>query len=464
MHDRVLGFEQEFGTRPGTLNVAHVADFVSQLGLVANKDGFANNGFRFYLDHSHIEICTPEALNPFDAVAAYFASLLYAQKMYGMTSVWGGVETEPLRMENLTRDAKGNAWGLHENYKTDLPTYDPRIAHVIGSALVGRFIYASGWIERTQKGLRVRRSQRTHTLEQFTGGSTTDRRPLVNTREYPERFHNINDGACMLPWGPLHRMNMLDDLLTLVEMGVKMDDLILEKPLKQAVFVGYQEPDDDTWLRLANARRGDRIRLSELNRAFVERILSHLGSELPASKILMHEENYDALEQFGAAEQITRDSVSDKLAHPWDEKVDAISKKEYLIRREIRAEQRGADAESAKKAPTVEGAQKINEMWHTMDPSKNIVMKLRNAGLYHDKTGVLDKAEAIVEGESISDRSRRRAKYVEELHRLGILDMEGSKLDWRFAILPKEADVPELKRFGYVTEESDADSFRVTFW
>ncbi len=472
MQNRIVGIEQEFATRPVDLNDDLVAELLGGIGIKLGHTGFADNGFRIYLDGTHLEISTPEAFNPFDAVAAYFASLRIAGALYGTQATAHGRKSEALWLENLTRDIPGNTWGHHENYQSELNRSEREIAEILGSVLVSRFAFSPGWIYLDKEGeIQIRRSQRTHALRRLNSADTTNNRPLVNTREHPVRFHNINDGACMIPKTHFIRMNMMYDFLTLVERGEVLDHLLLENLVSQAMKVGGDDPDVDTVLFLKRDA-GDKektMKLSEHIMAIEETILDRIDTELSEQARAAHEEGYKMGEQLGRAQPLTKEMVAEGIGHPWVGQVDANTKKVLMLKRTVRMEKQNREDEayeavavSDKKLITVKGSLDLNEQWHTMNPEANIAYKLQESGVYPDTTGILERAEEIFAGDLPSNTSKRRADFVADHAHEYRRDEQAMIVDWDYAEVAKALGIENLADYGTVSG-SDDERYLLTF-
>jgi proteasome accessory factor A len=148
------------------------------------------NGARYYVDHAHPELSTPECADPRSIVVWDRAAELILQR-----SMVAATRTLPDGQELVVyknnSDGKGNSYGCHENYLMDRQVPFGRIvAHAIPFFVTRQIFCGAGkvgtevpGVDRTSVGFQI--SQRADFFEEEVGLETTLKRPIVNTRDEP---------------------------------------------------------------------------------------------------------------------------------------------------------------------------------------------------------------------------------------------------------------------------------------
>lgn len=187
------------------------------------------NGARYYVDHAHPEISTPECRDALSAVLYDRAAELIAiDSMRATTARLGPGQEMVLYKDNS--DRKGNAYGTHENYLLDrsLP-----FGQVIGGAtthFVTRQIYTgSGKVGSELPGVDssmvpYQLTQRAEHFEEEVGLETTLKRPIINTRDEPHadsrryrRLHVIVGDANMSQVATFLKVGTTSILMAMLE-------------------------------------------------------------------------------------------------------------------------------------------------------------------------------------------------------------------------------------------------------
>jgi Pup amidohydrolase len=148
------------------------------------------NGARYYVDHAHPELSTPECLDARSVV-------LYdrAAEMIAARSMRAAVDLLPpgeeLVLYKNNSDGKGNSYGCHENYLVDRATPFGRIITHCTAHFITRQIYTgAGKVGSEAPGMRTddvafQITQRADFFEEEVGLETTLKRPIINTRDEP---------------------------------------------------------------------------------------------------------------------------------------------------------------------------------------------------------------------------------------------------------------------------------------
>lgn len=166
------------------------------------------NGARYYVDHAHPELSTPECRDALSVVLFdRAAELIAVDSMNAAAAVLPAGHEIILYKDNS--DRKGNSYGCHENYLLDrhLPFGD--IVHSATIHFVTRQIFTgSGKVGTelvgTDRDISYQLTQRAEHFEEEVGLETTLKRPIVNTRDEPHadsqlyrRLHVIAGDANM---------------------------------------------------------------------------------------------------------------------------------------------------------------------------------------------------------------------------------------------------------------------------
>ncbi|MBV7363633.1 proteasome accessory factor PafA2 family protein [Actinomycetaceae bacterium TAE3-ERU4] len=139
------------------------------------------DGGRFYVDHAHPEVSTPECLGAVSAVL-----LDTRVKEIAQAAMMAAGNKFVLYRSNV--DGKGATWGHHENYRICRKTNFADLASILIGHLITRPIFcgagrvgigSSGQVPGFQM------SQRADYLETVSGLQTTFERPIINTRDEP---------------------------------------------------------------------------------------------------------------------------------------------------------------------------------------------------------------------------------------------------------------------------------------
>src|SRR5918999_1455867 len=146
------------------------------------------NGARYYVDHAHPELSTPECADALSVV-------LYdkAAERILVRSMEAALRTLPPGQEIVVcknnSDGKGNSYGCHENYLMDRAVPFGRVVTHVMPHFVTRQIYTGAGkvgCEATGtggEGVTFQLTQRADFFEEEVGLETTLKRPIVNPRD-----------------------------------------------------------------------------------------------------------------------------------------------------------------------------------------------------------------------------------------------------------------------------------------
>ena len=159
------------------------------------------NGARYYVDHAHPEVSTPECATPSEVVLYDRAAEMIITRSMARATQRLSAGAGLVAYKNNS-DGKGNSYGCHENYLVDRDLPFGRLQKHITSHFVSRQVFCgAGKVgsENRRDGEAVpafQLSQRADFFEEEVGLETTIRRPIVNTRDEPHadptRFRRLH--------------------------------------------------------------------------------------------------------------------------------------------------------------------------------------------------------------------------------------------------------------------------------
>lgn len=148
------------------------------------------NGARYYVDHAHPELSTPECRDALSLVLFdRAAELILIESMRAAGEVLPDGQEIVIYKDNS--DRKGNAYGCHENYLLDRNLPFGQIITAATTHFVTRQIFTgSGKVGSELPGMSrddvpYQITQRAEHFEEEVGLETTLKRPIVNTRDEP---------------------------------------------------------------------------------------------------------------------------------------------------------------------------------------------------------------------------------------------------------------------------------------
>ncbi|MCE9622486.1 MAG: proteasome accessory factor PafA2 family protein, partial [Actinomycetia bacterium] len=143
------------------------------------------NGARYYVDHAHPEISTPECLTAREALVFDRAAEEIVRASMAAAAAILPAGAEILCHKNNS-DGKGNSYGCHENYCTSRSDELSHYAEVLIPFLVSRQIFTgAGKVLQTARGPLFSMAQRAEHIWEGVSSATTRSRPIINTRDEP---------------------------------------------------------------------------------------------------------------------------------------------------------------------------------------------------------------------------------------------------------------------------------------
>ncbi len=186
------------------------------------------NGARYYVDHAHPEVSTPECADAQEVVVYDRAAEEIVRRSMKLANdnLPSGAE---LIIYKNNSDGKGNSYGCHENYLVDRNTPFARLAAEITTHFVTRQIFCGAGkvgCETPQHdgSVAFQISQRADFFEEEIGLETTIKRPIVNTRDEPHcdpakyrRLHVIVGDANMSECATFLKVGTTSIVLSMIE-------------------------------------------------------------------------------------------------------------------------------------------------------------------------------------------------------------------------------------------------------
>ena len=200
------------------------------------------NGARYYVDHAHPELSTPECADALSVVTFdRSADLILERSMRAADALLPDGQTIVVYKNNS--DGKGNSYGCHENYLLDRDLPFGRIVAEITPHFVTRQIFCGAGKVGSELGASADEvpfqiSQRADFFEEEVGLETTLKRPIINTRDEPHadpqkyrRLHVIIGDANMSEVATFLKVGTTSIVLAMIEDDWITRDLRFASPL-----------------------------------------------------------------------------------------------------------------------------------------------------------------------------------------------------------------------------------------
>ena len=248
------------------------------------------NGARYYVDHAHPEISTPECRFASEALLFDRAGeeIIRQSMATARTLLPEGAE---LVVYKNNSDGKGNSYGCHENYLLSRAVPFGEMATLITPHFVTRQIFCgAGKVGSEFEGMpsnsvAYQLSQRADFFEEEIGLETTLKRPIVNTRDEPHcdpskyrRLHVIVGDANMSEVATFLKLGTTAILLAMIEDRQLGDDLLLATPVAAIRQVSH-DPTLRQKILLESGKTLTALELQELLCERAERYATQFGLE-----------------------------------------------------------------------------------------------------------------------------------------------------------------------------------------
>jgi proteasome accessory factor A len=237
------------------------------------------NGARYYVDHAHPEISTPEVTTAREALVWDRAAeeIVRASMEHVRSMLPEGGE---IIVHKNNSDGKGNSYGCHENYLLARETPFGRMASQITAHFVTRQVFCgAGKVGcelpgRPDDHVAYQLSQRADFFEEEIGLETTLKRPIVNTRDEPHadaqkyrRLHVIVGDANMSEVATYLKVGTTAIVLAMIEDDALGDEWLLGNPVAAIRQVSH----DPTLRQTIMLRDGNRATALEVQWGLLER-------------------------------------------------------------------------------------------------------------------------------------------------------------------------------------------------
>ena len=209
------------------------------------------NGARYYVDHAHPELSTPECADPRSIVLYDRAAELILQRSMAAANRTLPEGQEIVVYKNNS-DRKGNSYGCHENYLMDRTVPFGRVVANVLPHFITRQIYCgAGKVGSEATGLSSKEvpyqlSQRADFFEEEVGLETTLKRPIVNTRDEPHadaqkyrRLHVILGDANLAEVTTFLKVGTTSLVLSMIEDDFLPRDFVFVAPVQTLRRVSY---------------------------------------------------------------------------------------------------------------------------------------------------------------------------------------------------------------------------------
>lgn len=228
------------------------------------------NGGRVYIDHCHLEYCTPEVVSPKQLVAALRAGWVlvnrYRQRAEALLS-----EGQRIMVAMNNVDGYGSSWGGHINVAMDRKAFDALLNTRLSVNLQILLPFLASAVPLFGQGHvgpeGYQLSQRAEHITHCMADRTTYLRPLVNLRDESHtgnertyaRLHVIPFDSSVNEWNAFVKFGSLALIVALIEeqllTGRKFvgADLVLEDPIA-ALHTFNHDPGFTQQVRLDNGK------------------------------------------------------------------------------------------------------------------------------------------------------------------------------------------------------------------
>jgi proteasome accessory factor A len=209
------------------------------------------NGARYYVDHAHPELSTPECADP-RSIVVYdrAAERILQRSMVAATDLLP--EGQEIVVYKNNSDRKGNSYGCHENYLMDRQVpFSKIVAHVMPHFITRQIFTGAGKVGTEAAGLTshdvpFQLTQRADFFEEEVGLETTLKRPIVNTRDEPHadaqkyrRLHVIVGDANLSEVATFLKVGTTALVLSMIEDDWLTRDLLPARPVQALRQVSY---------------------------------------------------------------------------------------------------------------------------------------------------------------------------------------------------------------------------------
>lgn len=249
------------------------------------------NGARYYVDHAHPELASPECTDALQCtIYDRAAEEILIRSMDKANQLLP--DGEELVIHKNNSDGKGNSYGCHENYLVDRSVPFGRIVLQIMPFFITRQIYCgAGKVGSEAAGLThdevpFQITQRADFFEEEVGLETTLKRPIINTRDEPHadskryrRLHVIVGDANMSETQTYLKLGTTAIVLAMIDDDMAPSDCAFESPVRALREVSY-DIDLAASHRLANGTTATALEVQWVYYAAAERWVERHGFDV----------------------------------------------------------------------------------------------------------------------------------------------------------------------------------------
>ena len=209
------------------------------------------NGSRYYVDHAHPELSSPECADPLSVVKYDCAAdqILISAMEAAKEILPPGQE---LVVYKNNSDGKGNSYGCHENYLVNRGTSFERIADHATTHFITRQVFTgAGKVGceisgRSRSEIPFQITQRADFFEEPIGLETTLKRPIINTRDEPHadpakyrRLHVIVGDANLCQVATFLKVGTTAIVLSMIESDALNKIIKFKDPVRSLQEVSF---------------------------------------------------------------------------------------------------------------------------------------------------------------------------------------------------------------------------------
>ena len=209
------------------------------------------NGSRYYVDHAHPELSSPECADPLSVVKYDCAA-----DQILISSMEAAKEILPPGQELVVyknnSDGKGKSYGCHENYLVNRGTSFERIADHATTHFITRQVFTgAGKVGceisgRSRSEIPFQITQRADFFEEPIGLETTLKRPIINTRDEPHadpakyrRLHVIVGDANLCQVATFLKVGTTAIVLSMIESDALNKIIKFKDPVRSLQEVSF---------------------------------------------------------------------------------------------------------------------------------------------------------------------------------------------------------------------------------
>jgi len=247
------------------------------------------NGARYYVDHAHPEMSTPECLDARTAVLFDRAGELVVIESMEAAGEMLGAGQELIAYKNNS-DGKGNSYGTHENYLMSRDTpFSDIVTHATVHFITRQIFIGAGKVGSEIPGVGIdevpfQLTQRADFFEEEVGLETTLKRPIINTRDEPHadaqkyrRLHVIVGDANMSQYATWLKVGSTLLVLAMIEDDAFEPKLAFRAPVQTLRNVSH----DVTLGRALRLYDGSTVTALEVQAQIIESAERYLESHGP---------------------------------------------------------------------------------------------------------------------------------------------------------------------------------------